>query len=96
MRALVATRGAAVGVATFEERWDRETGRVATRLADARTSLTAAEAAEANAIAAREARSGVDLDTEAAALIRFQQAYQASAQVVAAARSVFDSLLTLR
>ncbi|MFN3287750.1 MAG: FlgK family flagellar hook-associated protein [Sphingomonadaceae bacterium] len=96
LRGLIATRRAPFGTATFEERWDRETGRLATRLADARTGLTAAQAAEAAAIAAREARSGVDLDTEAASLIRFQQAYQASAQVVAAARSVFESLLAIR
>jgi len=37
--------------------------------------------------------SGVNLDEEAANLIRFQQAYQASAQLVNAARTVFDSLL---
>jgi flagellar hook-associated protein 1 FlgK len=96
LRNLIATRRLAFGTGTFEERWDRETSRIATRLADARTGLVAAQAAEAAAIAAREARSGVDLDSEAAALIRFQQAYQASAQVVAAARSVFESLLAIR
>lgn len=38
-------------------------------------------------------RSGVNLDEEAANLIRFQQAYQAAAQVVAVAGTLFDSLL---
>ncbi len=37
--------------------------------------------------------SGVNLDEEAANLIRFQQAYQASAQLVNSARTVFDTLL---
>lgn len=36
---------------------------------------------------------GVNLDEEAANLIRFQQAYQASAQLINVARNVFDSLL---
>ncbi|HLT92257.1 MAG TPA: flagellar hook-associated protein FlgK [Woeseiaceae bacterium] len=37
--------------------------------------------------------SGVNLDEEAANLLRFQQAYQASAQVVSVARTLFDTLL---
>ena len=37
--------------------------------------------------------SGVNLDEEAANLIRFQQAYQASAQLVNSARTIFDTLL---
>ncbi len=38
--------------------------------------------------------SGVNLDEEAANLIKFQQAYQASAQVINAASLVFDTLLS--
>lgn len=93
MARLVATRFAPIGLSTFEERWDREAGRIATRLSETNTGLAAAEAADTNALAAREARSGVDLDTQAADLIRFQQAYQASAKVVSTARDIFDSLL---
>ena len=37
--------------------------------------------------------SGVNLDEEAAKLIRYQQAYQAVAQVVAVANTIFDSLI---
>jgi flagellar hook-associated protein 1 FlgK len=43
--------------------------------------------------ASREAVSGVNLDEEAAELVRFQQAYQAAAQVVAAADQMFQALL---
>lgn len=42
--------------------------------------------------ARREQMSGVNLDEEAANLIRFEQAYNASAQVIAVARSVLDAL----
>jgi flagellar hook-associated protein 1 FlgK len=42
---------------------------------------------------AREGLAGVNLDEEAANLIRFQQAYQASAQSIAIAKSLFDSLI---
>lgn len=45
------------------------------------------------AIAARESVSGVNLDEEAANLIRYQQAYQAAAQVIAVADEVFQTLL---
>ena len=37
--------------------------------------------------------SGVNLDEEAANLIRFQQAYQASAQIISIAGTVFDTLI---
>ena len=46
-----------------------------------------------NAAAARDAVSGVDLDTEAVDLIRFQQAYQASSRVIQVARETFQSIL---
>ena len=44
----------------------------------------------------REESSGVNLDDEAANLIRFQQAYQAAAQVIQAAQKSFDTLLQIR
>lgn len=43
--------------------------------------------------AARESVSGVNLDEEAANLVRFQQAYQATAQVISSANLLFDTLL---
>ena len=42
---------------------------------------------------ARENVSGVNLDEEAANLIRFQNAYQAAAQAVSISRSIFDTLV---
>ena len=42
---------------------------------------------------ARDSVSGVNLDEEAANLIRFQQAYQAAAQVIAVADQLFQTLL---
>lgn len=43
--------------------------------------------------AEHDARSGVNLDEEAANLVRFQQAYAAAAQVISAANAMFDTLL---
>lgn len=44
---------------------------------------------------ARDALSGVNLDEEAANLIRYQQAYQASGRVMAIAQRLFDELLSI-
>ena len=55
----------------------------------------AAEARDENARAAREEVSGVDLDMEAADLMRVQQAYQACAKVVQAARDIIDTMLKI-
>jgi flagellar hook-associated protein 1 FlgK len=44
-------------------------------------------------LAARDSVSGVNLDEEAAAMLRYQQAYQAAAQIISMASNLFDSLL---
>jgi len=46
--------------------------------------------------ASRDQVSGVSLDEEAADLIRYQQAYQASAQIIQMASKLFDSILGIR
>ena len=47
------------------------------------------------AVESRDSKSGVNLDEEAANLIRFQQAYQASARLIQTANQLFDSILRL-
>ncbi len=61
----------------------------------AQTEQTAAELRDQNARSAREQVSGVDLDREAADLLRVQQAYQASAKIIQAAKEVADTILRL-
>jgi flagellar hook-associated protein 1 FlgK len=46
------------------------------------------------AAGAQQSAAGVNLDEEAASLIKYQQAYQASAQVIATAQTLFASLIT--
>jgi flagellar hook-associated protein 1 FlgK len=46
-----------------------------------------------NAEKARSGVSGVNLDEEAARLLQYQQAYQASAKMIQIAQSVFDTLI---
>lgn len=54
----------------------------------------AAAAVQTQTQAEQSAVSGVNLDEEAADLLRYQQAYQAAAQVIATANTVFESLLS--
>ena len=75
-------------------------GSYASLVADVGIRTRAAEVANAaqerllaDARAQREAISGVNLDEEAANLVRFQQAYQAAAQVISVAGTLFDTLL---
>ncbi|RRS09051.1 flagellar biosynthesis protein FlgK [Pseudoalteromonas sp. J010] len=60
----------------------------------AKTNSAAFEALASQSSAWFESLSGVNLDEEAANLLRFQQSYSASAQVISAARTVFDTLLS--
>ena len=48
------------------------------------------------AVQSRDQVSGVSLDQEAADLIRLQQAYQASAQIIQMSSKIFDSILGIR
>ena len=45
---------------------------------------------------AQQAVSGVNLDEEAANLMRYQQAYQAAAKAMQIANTMFDTLLNLK
>lgn len=60
---------------------------------EAQVAATAAQGVLTRATQAQQAISGVNLDEEATHLVAYQQAYQASAQVVAAAQTLFQSLL---
>jgi flagellar hook-associated protein 1 FlgK len=57
------------------------------------TAQTAQKAVNASALNSLQSVSGVDLNTEAANLLQWQQAYQASAQALSIGNSVFASLL---
>ena len=71
-------------------------GDVGNEATQAEISYDALEVLEAQAIEARDRVSGVSLDREAADLIRFQQAYQASAQIIQIATKIFDDMLRIQ
>jgi len=59
----------------------------------ANANLNVQDSLLAQARASQQSVSGVNLDEEAANLIRYQQAYQAAAQVITTSNVLFDSLL---
>ncbi len=79
--------------ASFAETFSRTVELVGIRTSQARTDAQAATSLLEQSVARREAISGVNLDEEAANLIRFEQGYNASARVVSVAREIFDVLL---
>jgi flagellar hook-associated protein 1 FlgK len=81
------------GTATFAESYTRTVSDVASRTQGLQLSATAHAQLLTNAQDAHDSYSGVNLDEEAANLMRFQQAYQASAKIIAAASQLFDVLL---
>jgi flagellar hook-associated protein 1 FlgK len=82
--------GGTVSVAAAVERM---TGNLGLQTQAAQMSRDAEAVVHESDIAARDAVSGVNLDEEAANMMRFQQAYAAAAQIIAVSGEMFDSLL---
>ena len=61
--------------------------------AQAASNVTTQTSLYNQAMSAQQSVSGVNLDEEAASLVKYQQAYQASAQIISTAQSIFSSLL---
>lgn len=76
-----------------ETRWNNFMAGFATNVSSVRSEADAAAALDEGARRRRDAVSGVDLDREAADLIRLQQAYDASARVIQVARETMQSIL---
>ncbi len=67
---------------------------VGTKTHSAQIDLLAQQTLSEQATADRESYSGVNLDEEAADLLKFQQAYQASARVISIADQMFQTLIS--
>ncbi len=93
IRRLDGVRRSAAGGSTLEAGLDAGIARLATGIAETRRLIDTASAVKDDTARAADAVSGVDLDREAAELTRLQAAYRANAQVIAAARALFDTLL---
>ena len=81
---------------TLAEAYSEQVGNVGNVSSQATIAQKALEVVNKQAIDARDKVSGVSLDSEAADLIRFQQAYQACAKAMQTASTIFDSILQVR
>jgi len=81
------------GAAAFAEDYSALIAQAGSNTRSALNDLSAQDAMLEQAIAARESVAGVNLDEEAANLLRFQQAYQAAAEVIGVADEMFRSVL---
>jgi flagellar hook-associated protein 1 FlgK len=78
-----------------EAAWRSIVNDQALRVQSAETKATSATSAKDSAYSDLDDVSGVDLDAEAADLMRFQQAYSASAKIIQTARETLQSILEL-
>jgi flagellar hook-associated protein 1 FlgK len=83
------------GKTNFQAGYASLTNFVGNKAREVQIASTAADTAVSQASAAQQAVSGVNLDEEAANLIRYQQAYQAAGKVMQTASQLFDVLLSL-
>lgn len=86
------TAGIANGT-SFTDGYGELVERVGTLTAQTRVDSQATGAILKQATDSRDSLSAVSLDEEAANLIKFEQYYQASAQIIQVARSLFDTLI---
>ena len=94
VRKNVVTTAAADNHETFNQAYSGLVSDIGVVTGQAITSASAFDALAQQSEAWYESLSGVNLDEEAANLLRFQQSYSASAQVLAAAQEIFDTLLS--
>ena len=79
--------------ATYTQVYARLVSRVGSKTHELDTSSKAQQLLLQQASERREGISGVNMDEEAAQLVRYQQLYKANAQVIATAKELFDTLM---
>jgi flagellar hook-associated protein 1 FlgK len=87
--------GTTSGLQSFQSAYASATSVVGNATASATQESTVASNTLQQATLSLSNASGVDLDREAANLIKYQQAYQASAKVISTAQTLFQQILQL-
>lgn len=81
------------GMATYQDAYNQLVADVGTQTHQSDITRTAQKTLHDQSIEARDALSGVNLDEEAANMVRLQQAYQAAAQVISVSNDLFRNLM---
>ena len=83
------------GTTSFQGAYSQLVGSVGAKTSELTVTSLAQDAMVTQTVGMQQAVSGVNLDEEAANLLRYQKAYQAAAKAMQIANTMFDSLLTL-
>jgi flagellar hook-associated protein 1 FlgK len=83
------------GTTSYQSAYAQLVSNVGNKSREIRVTRDAQMALHDQAVATREAMSGVNLDEEAANLLRYQQAYQAAARVMQISGTLFEELLSI-
>lgn len=80
---------------TYQDQYGRQLEHVGSLTATAQITTQSSKAVLDANQQTKSSISGVNLDEEAAKLVQFQQAYQASARLISVSQTIFDSLLAV-
>ena len=83
------------GTASYQSAYAQIVGQVGDKAREIQVNLTAQENLAKQAQDAQQSLSGVNLDEEAANLLRYQQAYQAAGKMIEIGSKLFDDILAL-
>jgi flagellar hook-associated protein 1 FlgK len=83
------------GTASFQNAYANLVSNIGNKTRELGVTQKANDAIATAAIAAQQSESGVNLDEEAANLLRYQQAYQAAGKMMQTASTLFDTLLSI-
>ena len=83
------------GNASFQASYAKLVGTVGNKAREVQVSAQASDSLLVQATASQQNVAGVNLDEEAATLLKYQQAYQAAGKVMQIASTLFDTLLQL-
>ena len=81
------------GVASYQEDYGRLVGFVGSLTRTSSIERDAQESLLIQAVERKDSKTAVNLDEEAADLIKYQQAYEASARIIATVQTMFDTLI---
>jgi flagellar hook-associated protein 1 FlgK len=84
------------GTASYQATYSKLVADNGIQTSEAKIRMDAQTAVLDQATASRDSLSAVNLDEEAANLIKYQQAYQAAAKILSVGSTLFDTLLSLK
>ena len=93
---LQTTKTMSGGTASYQSTYSKLVADNGIQTSEAKIRMDAQTAVLDQATASRDSLSAVNLDEEAANLIKYQQAYQAAAKILSVGSTLFDTLLSLK